>query len=106
MMMIGNIPKQHIKVENVNIEYANKAKILGLNFKSRNFFKEQVDTKIRKAKVELRRLYRLKYLNKRLKTRLYKSKALPHLTFTSVPLNICSHSQIKRLQVVQNKAIR
>ena len=47
MIMIGNIPKQHIQVENVNIEYSNKAKILGLNFKSRNFFKNQVDENIR-----------------------------------------------------------
>ena len=106
MIMIGNIPKQNIKVENVNVEYSNKAKILGLNFKSRNFFKDQVDDNIHKAKVELGRLYKLRYLNKKLKTRLYKSKALPHLTFASVPLNICSNSQIKRLQVVQNKALR
>ena len=106
MIMIGNTPKQNIIVENVSINYSDKAKILGLKFKSRNFFKDQVDENIRKAKAELSRLYKLRYLKKKLKTRLYKSKALPHLTFASVPLNICSHNQIKRLQVVQNKAIR
>ena len=67
MIMIGNIPKQNIKIENVNVEYSNKAKILGLNFKSRNFFKDQVDDNIRKAKVELGRLYKLRYLNKKFK---------------------------------------
>ena len=106
MIMVGNIPKQNVNIDNVNIEYSSKAKILGLNFKSRNFFKDQVDENIRKAKAELSKLYRLRYISKKLKTRLYKSKALPHLTFASVPLNICSQSQIKRLQVVQNKAIR
>ena len=106
MIMVGNIPKQSINVENVNIQYSNKATILGLKFKSRNFFKDQVDENIRKAKLELSKMYRLRYLNKKLKIRLYKTKVLPHLSFASVPLNICSQSQIKRLQVVQNKAIR
>ena len=106
MIMVGNIPKKNVNIDNVHIEYSRKAKILGLNFKSRNFFKDQVDENIRKAKAELSKLYRLRYISKKLKTRLYKSKALPHLTFASVPLNICSQSQIKRLQVVQNKAIR
>ena len=106
MIIVVNIPKHNVNIDNVNIEYSSKAKILGLNFKSRNFFKDQVDENIRKAKAELSKLYRLRYISKKLKTRLYKSKALPHLTFASVPLNICSQSQIKRLQVVQNKAIR
>ena len=45
-------------------------------------------------------------MKKKLKVRLYKTKVLPLLCYASVPLNICSPSQIKRLQVVQNKAIR
>ena len=40
------------------------------------------------------------------KVRLYRTKLLALLTYASVPLNICSPSQIKRLQVVQNDAIR
>ena len=77
MIMIANIPKQSIVIENVTLDYSNKVKILGLNFKSRNFFKAQVDENIRKAKLESSKLYRLRYLKKKLKTRLYKSKVLP-----------------------------
>ena len=106
MIMIANIPKQNVSVENVTIEYTRKANILGLNFKSRNFFKEQVDANRKNANHELSKLYRLRYLKRSLKVRLYKSKVLPHLTYSSVPLNICSESQLKRLQVIQNKAIR
>ena len=106
MIMIGNMPKQNIVVDNCILEYSNKAKILGLNFKSRNFFKDQVNENIRKAKFELSKLFRLRYLKKKIKVRLYKSKVLPHLTYASVPLNICSQTQLKRLQVVQNKALR
>ena len=38
MIMIANKPKQNIVIENVTFEYVNKAKILGLNFKTNNFF--------------------------------------------------------------------
>ena len=106
IIMIANKPKQNIVIENVTFDYVNKAKILGLNFKSNNFFKSQVDENIKKAKLELKKLYRLRYLKKNIKVRLYKTKVLTLLTYAAVPLNICSPSQIKRLQVVQNKAIR
>ena len=108
MIMLANIPKQNISIDNDNviIEYSKKAKILGLHFKSRNFFKEQVDANRKNANHQLSKLYRLRYLKRKLKIRLYKSKVLPHLTFSSVPLNICSDSQLKRLQIIQNKAIR
>ena len=106
IIMIANIPKENIQVDNITLEYSKKVNLLGLHFKSNNFFKEQVDNNIKRAKYELSRLYRLRYLKKKLKVRLYKTKVLPHLTNSSVPLNICSHSQIKRLQVVQNSAIR
>ena len=104
--MLGNIPKQSILIENIKLDYSKKATILGLNFTSRNFFKAQVDENIRKAKAESSKLYKFRYLKRNLKTRLYKSKVLPHLTYASVPLNICSQTQIKRLQKIQNKAIR
>ena len=106
IIMIANKPKQNIQIEDQTIVYSKKAKIVGLNFKSRNFFIEQVNENIRNANSELKRLYRLRYLNKKLKCRLYKSKVLPYLTYASVPLNICSKSQMKRLQVIQNKGIR
>ena len=106
MIMLANSPKQNISIDNVSLEYTKKAKILGLHFKSRNFFKEQVDANIKNANYALSKLYRLRYLKRKLKVRLYKSKVLPHLTYSSVPLNICSKSQLKRLQVIQNKAIR
>ena len=106
MIMIANKPKENIVIENTTLEYVNTAIILGLNFKSNNFFKKQVDENIKLARLELKRLYKFRYLKQRLKTRLYKTKVLPLLTYAAVPLNICSPSQIKLLQTVQNKAIR
>ena len=93
-------------IVNVYYEYEKKANMLGLNFKSNNFFKCQVDENIKRAKSELKKLYRFRYLKQKLKVRLYKTKVLSVLTYASVPLNICSVTQIKRLQVIQNDAIR
>lgn len=106
MIMIANKPKQNITVENTTFNYEKKANVLGLHFKTNNFFKSQVDDNIRKANFELSKLYRFIYVKQKIKIRLYKTKVLPLLTYASVPLNICSTSQIKRLQVIQNKAIR
>ena len=104
--MIANKPKQNIVIENTTIKYTNKAKILGLNFKSNNFFKSQVDENIKLANLELKKLYKFRYLKRNIKVRLYKSKVLPVLTYAAVPLNICSQNQRNRLQLIQNKAIR
>ena len=104
--MIANKPKQNIVIENTTLKYVNKTKILGLNFKSNNFFKSQVDENIKMAKLELKKLYKFRYLKRSIKVRLYKSKVLPLLTYAAVPLNICSQTQRNRLQKIQNKAIR
>ena len=88
--MVAKTPKQIIVFDNVVLKYSNKAKILGLNFKSKNFFKDQVDKNIHKTKFESSNLFKFRYLNLKNKTRLYKSKVLSHLIFASVPLNFCS----------------
>ena len=56
--------------------------------------------------MELKKLYKFRYLKRNIKVRLYKTKVLTLLTYAAVPLNICSPSQIKLLQVIQNKGIR
>ena len=43
MIMIDNKSKERTVIENATLEYVNTVNILGLNFKSNNFFKKQVD---------------------------------------------------------------
>ena len=62
MIMIANKPKQNITVENTTFNYEKKANVLGLHFKTNNFFKSQVDDNIRKANFELSKLYRFIYV--------------------------------------------
>ena len=88
------------------LPYTNESKLLGLHFTRNNFFVKQVEKNTEKANAELKKLYRFKLLKKKLKVRLYKALILPILLYPVVPLNICSKTQVKKLQVVQNKAIR
>ena len=67
---------------------------------------KQVDKIENIARTELKHLYRFRYLKRKLKLRLYKALILPILTYPVVPLNNCSSTQIRRLQVIQNNAIR
>ena len=62
--MIGNKPKQNIVIENTTLKYANKANILGLNFKSNNFFKTQVEENIKMENLEIKKLYKFRYLKR------------------------------------------
>lgn len=42
IIMLANASKQIITIDNEYLAYTNKAKILGLHFKPRNFLQEQV----------------------------------------------------------------
>ena len=74
--------------------------------KYNNFYVEQIKCNIGRAKAELQKLKRFRYLKKKLKIRLYKTLVLPHLTYPAAPLNMCSKTQMEMLQKVQNAGIR
>ena len=88
------------------IEYSETGKLLGLNFTNNNFFKKQMDENISKAKAVQKRLWRFRTLKKNLKVTLYKTLILPLILYPIVPINACSKTQIKRLQIIQNDAVR
>ena len=95
-----------IRIENKNISYSTEMKLLGLNFRRNNFYVKHVETIVQRANAELKKLQRFRLLKTKLKNRLYKALILPHLTYPAVPLNICSDTQFKKIQTIQNKAIR
>ena len=106
IITIGFYKAATIVIDNTPIPYSNDTKLLGLTFKRNNFYVKQVDSNVNRARAELKKLARFRYLKTKLKVRLYKTLILPLLTYPVVPLNICSKTQIKRLQVIQNDAIR
>ena len=105
-MTIGFYKAPNIHIDNIDIPYSTENKLLGLNFRRNNFYVKHVEVITQKANAELKKLQRFRLLKTKLKVRLYKTLILPHLTYPAVPLNICSNTQYKKLQIVQNKAIR
>ena len=83
-----------------------EAKLLGMDLTYRNFFTKQVKSLKKKSKAALSKLYRFRYLNKKLKLRLFKVMVLPLLTYPIIPLNALSDNQLYQLQIRQNDAIR
>ena len=93
-------------INNTIIEYKTKAKLLGMNITYNNFFSAQVKANVISARNALHKLYRFRYLKKKLKIRLYKSLVQPLLVYPAAPLNMCSDNQMYQLQKIQNKGIR
>ena len=106
IITIGFYKAPMINIDNLDIPYSTEIELLGLKFSRNNFYVKQVETSVQRANAEFKKIQRFRLLKTKLKTRLYKTLVLPHLTYPAVPLNICSNTQYKKLQVVQNKAIR
>ena len=86
--------------------YKHTGKILGLNITYNNFFRRHIDIITGRARAEIKKLKRFRGLKKALKLRLYKTLILPILLYPIIPINACSKSQINKLQLIQNAAIR
>ena len=92
-------------IEGREVEYSQKAKILGLRLTNRGI-SSQVKHNKDKARGQLSQLKRFSGLPRRTKLRLYKSIVLPMLTYPAVPLNTTSRSAQLSLQRVQSNALR
>ena len=94
-----------VTINQQNIPYSNKGTILGLQFSSQGI--QTHVTKIKqKAEHTLSILRRFASMPERIKLHLIKALLLPQLTYPSYPLNAISHSNMIKLQRVQNKALR
>ncbi|CAL4148820.1 unnamed protein product [Meganyctiphanes norvegica] len=103
---IGTYKAPIIVVQNTSIPYVNQTKLLGTHITRNNFYVKQIEYNINRVRAELKKLNRFRLLKTKLKVRLYKALILLLLTYPVVPINICSETQIKKLQVIQNNAIR
>ena len=86
------------------IPYTNKATALGLTFSTRSIT-PQITTHRAMAMRTLNRLQRFRKLSTNNK-RLYKTIIRPQLLYPIIPLNTISPSSYRKLQQVQNKALR
>ena len=86
------------------LPHSTQGKLLGMEFSSSSFHTRQVLCNKNRAETRLRELYRFRFLNRKLKLRLYKALVLPLLQYPITPLNAISKTNLTKLQAVQNKA--
>lgn len=103
-------PTTHVKMFGENINWVKQVKYLGVMFDSRLSFIPHVKYTVSKAKGAMATLYPLicgqSKLSIRNKCHLYKACVRPILTYAIPAWALVSNFQLKKLQVVQNKAIR
>ena len=97
--------KNDIYIDGEKIEYSQNGKILGLNI-GRTGIGHHINTIKAKASNKLNTLRRFKQLPQNIKTHLIKAYISPLLHYPPIPLVSISKNQIKKLQVIQNRALR
>ena len=98
-------PTSPINIDNNPINYTTTAKVLGLTMTQTNYI-SQISQNIAKAKTKLTNLSNFRNLSQKYKLLLYKATILPTLIYPTIPLNTISTLQYKRLQKIQNDALR
>lgn len=94
-----------IIINNDNYEYDKEGKALGLTIAT-NGFRKHSQNRINLAKIQLKNLYRFRDLSVGNKRKLYYALVKSVLEYPPVPLHVASNTQIKQMQIVQNKAAR
>ena len=92
-------------VNRKEINYTNKTKILGMTY-STHGMSPQVEIRKTMAMKTLTRIQRFRNLSEKNKRKLYLTIVRPQLLYPIIPLNTISKTAHKKLQIVQNKALR
>ena len=95
-----------ITINNQSIPIKDTVRILGYNQTRSNISTGHIASLVTKATWQLQRLYRFRSVPSKVKLYLYKALIRPLIEYPAVLLADSSEGQIKRLQVVQNKALR
>ena len=94
-----------IYIDDEHLDYSRTAKVLGLTY-SNTGLTPQVTVRRAMAFKTLDRLQRFRHLSSHNKRRLYLTILRPQLLYPIIPLNTISDSSYRKLQQVQNKALR
>ncbi|KAG5669831.1 hypothetical protein PVAND_000124 [Polypedilum vanderplanki] len=104
------LPSQRLRIFNANIEWTNQTKYLGLIIDKNLSFKPHIDYIIQRANNAIRLLYPMLARNSKLDIRnkiiIYKMAIRPILTYGFPAIPAIAKTHIKKLQVLQNKALK
>ena len=87
------------------VEPQTSGRILGLKINTRGYTTHVSDRKGR-AMAALIKIFRFRHMNTHIKLHLVKALVLPVLDYPPIPTHTLSKTQLKKLQRVQNKALR
>ncbi len=97
--------KNDIVIDGTPIQYSESGKVLGIRIGTSGYNKHLKET-ANKGTHALRELQRFYALSTKIKLHLVKAFILPILTYAPIPLITASNTNLKKLQVVQNKGLR
>ena len=104
------LPKATIKVFNEDVKWQTESKYLGMVLEKKLNFKKHIDYVVGKANVAIKTLYplisRKSQLNVQNKLLIYKLAIRPIFTYACPAFINIAKTHIKRLQVLQNKALK
>ena len=93
-------------INNKIIPISKKIKVLGYNLSINRHSSHHITTLISKAKIQLNKLNRFKTAPPKIKLILYKTLIRPLIEYPSLPLALSNKTQIRKLQKIQNAALR
>ena len=105
LISISALKPEQVMVDQQAVRFSNTSNILGLNISSRGI-SAHVILRERKARGQLQQLKRFKKTDTSIQLHLYKTLVRPIMEYPAVPICISAKSNIKKLQTVQNIAIR
>lgn len=104
------LPKAKIKIFDINIKWHSESKYLGMVLEKRMTFKRHIDYVIERANIAVKTLYplinRKSKLHLKNKLLIYKLAIRPIMTYGCPAFLEIANSHIKKLQIIQNKALR
>jgi hypothetical protein len=102
---IGRNKTKKVKVGQTEYDMGTEGRMLGLKITKQGFLSHVTD-RVTSARRELGSLYRFKDLSPHNKRKLYLALVRSKLVYPIVPLHTLSFTQLRKLQVVQNRAAR
>lgn len=105
ILRTGATTGNEIEISGEQIPFHNVGKTLGLNITNTGY-NTHINTRNKLGRRKLTQLYRFKEMPMRTKLHLIKTLILPLLDYPSIPTHTMCKTQLKKLQITQNKALR
>ena len=105
LISISSTKPLEVRVDNQVIPYSRTATILGLTIGHRGI-SSHMNQRTNKAQGQIQMLKRFRKVSPNIKLHLYKMLVRPIMEYPAIPMCITAKTNIRKLQVIQNKALR